>query len=199
VKFNDQIAVVTGGASGIGAACARLIASRGGKMVVADRNMPAAKVVADSLGAHAVEADVGNEAALRRVEEWISANIGPTSILLNCAGVLQRTLPPDQLTMKEWDLVHNIDMRGTYLCCAVFGSAMAERGRGAIVNIASVAGMVSGPLHSYGPAKAAVIHLTKTLAAEWGPRGVRVNAVSPDSPRRRPWTRALRRRHWISR
>jgi NAD(P)-dependent dehydrogenase (short-subunit alcohol dehydrogenase family) len=179
MDFNDHIAVITGGASGIGAACARFIASRGGKVVVVDRNMPAAKAVAEEIGGQPVEADVGNEEALRRAGHLIGGTVGPVTILLNCAGVLQRTLPPDQLSMKEWDLVHNIDMRGTYLCCAVFGSGMAERGRGAIVNIASVAGIVSGPLHSYGPAKAAVIHLTRCLAAEWGPRGVRVNAVSP--------------------
>ena len=95
------------------------------------------------------------------------------------AGVLQRTLPPEELSLREWDFVARIDLRGTYLCCARFGAAMAQRGSGAIVNIASVAGMGSGPLHSYGPAKAGVINLTECLAAEWGPKGVRVNAVSP--------------------
>ena len=72
-----------------------------------------------------------------------------------------------------------VDLRGTYLCCAAFGARMAARGKGSIVNIASVAGMRSGPLHSYGPAKAGVIHLTECLAAEWGRNGVRVNTVSP--------------------
>jgi len=93
--------------------------------------------------------------------------------------VLQRTLPPEQLALAEWDFVARVDLRGTYVCCAAFGAPMAARGAGAIVNIASVAGMRSAPLHSYGPAKAGVIHLSECLAAEWGPKGVRVNTVSP--------------------
>jgi len=81
--------------------------------------------------------------------------------------------------MDHWDAVTNIDLRGTYLCCAVFGSRMAARGYGAIVNIASITSFRSSPLHAYGPAKAAVASLTMGLAAEWGRSGVRVNAVAP--------------------
>jgi NAD(P)-dependent dehydrogenase (short-subunit alcohol dehydrogenase family) len=81
--------------------------------------------------------------------------------------------------MNEWERVLNVDFRGTYLCCAVFGTAMVKRKHGAIVNIASIAGMRSNPLHAYAPAKAAVISMTAGLAAEWGRTGVRINAVSP--------------------
>ena len=179
MNFDNKLAVVTGGASGIGAACARFIAQRGGKVVVADRNGAAARDVADEIGAHAVQLDIADEAAVRQTVEEIGRSFGLVSILVNSAGVLQRTVPPDQLSMKEWDLVNQIDLRGTYLCCALFGTTMAAKRKGAIVNIASVAGMRSGPLHAYGPAKAAVISLTECLAAEWGPVGVRVNTVSP--------------------
>ncbi|MFM8247068.1 MAG: SDR family NAD(P)-dependent oxidoreductase, partial [Burkholderiaceae bacterium] len=95
------------------------------------------------------------------------------------AGILQRKLSPEDLPMAHWDAVTNIDLRGTYLSCAVFGSKMAARGRGAIVNIASITSFRSSPLHAYGPAKAAVASLTMNLAAEWGRSGVRVNAVAP--------------------
>lgn len=179
MNFNGRLAVVTGGASGIGAACARLIAGRGGRVVIADRNAVAARELARSIGVHSVELDVADEAAVHRARQEVAGAWGKVDILVNCAGVLQRTLPPDQLSMKEWDLVNQIDLRGTSLCCAVFGTAMAAERRGAIVNIASVAGMRSGPLHAYGPAKAAVISLTECLAAEWGRSGVRVNSVSP--------------------
>lgn len=144
-----------------------------------DRDMEAAVRAAQEMGGTAVEMDVGEEASVEVAAARIHAAVGEVDVLVNCAGVLQRTLPPEDLSLKEWDKVARIDLRGTYLCCRQFGSGMARRGRGAIVNIASVAGMCSGPLHSYAPAKAGVINLSECLAGEWGPRGVRVNSVSP--------------------
>ncbi|OGA62197.1 MAG: short-chain dehydrogenase [Betaproteobacteria bacterium RIFCSPLOWO2_12_FULL_67_28] len=174
MNFAGRVAVVTGGASGIGAACADLLAAHGARVVVADRK-PAAKP-----GAHAVVGiDVADENSVAAAVDEIESRIGPVAVLVNSAGVLQRTLPPEQLALAEWDFVARVDLRGTYVCCAAFGAPMAARGAGAIVNIASVAGMRSAPLHSYGPAKAGVIHLSECLAAEWGPKGVRVNTVSP--------------------
>jgi NAD(P)-dependent dehydrogenase (short-subunit alcohol dehydrogenase family) len=179
MDFNGRIVVVTGGASGIGAASARAFAHRGAKVVVADRDEAAAAGMAAEIGGLAVALDVAEEDSVAEAASRVASEAGPVDVLVNSAGVLQRTLPPDRLSMKEWDRVARIDLRGTYLCCAVFGSAMAGRGSGAIVNIASVAGMRSGPLHSYGPAKAGVISLGECLAAEWGRQGVRVNTVSP--------------------
>jgi len=203
-----RIVVVTGAASGIGEACARRFHQDGDIVVIADRNIEGARRVVAALNAspahtgaghrtedpstftgqtgrnempraHAVFIDLGDEASVHAAAQEIAERIGPVQVLVNCAGVLQRTLPPEELSMKEWDIVARIDLRGTYLACVAFGAAMAERGAGAIVNIASVAGMRSGPLHSYGPAKAGVISLGEGLAAEWGRKGVRVNTVSP--------------------
>lgn len=179
INFAGRIAVVTGGASGIGAACAHMLAAGGAKMVIADRKLELARSVAGEVGGLAVEVDVADERSVQAAAREIEERAGPVSVLVNSAGVLQRTLPPEQLSLAEWDFVARVDLRGTYLCCAELGGRMAARGSGAIVNIASVAGMRSGPLHSYGPAKAGVIHLSGCLAAEWGPRGVRVNSVSP--------------------
>lgn len=182
MRFDNKIVVVTGAASGIGKACAELLASLGGRVVVADRAFEVAQGVATAMGGHARFIDVAEDAGdtgVQAVADEIEKNIGPVDVLVNCAGVLQRTLPPGELTLKEWDKVIQIDLRGTYVCCAAFGVRMAARRQGAIVNVASVAGMGSGPLHGYGPAKAGVINLTECLAGEWGPSGVRVNAVSP--------------------
>jgi NAD(P)-dependent dehydrogenase (short-subunit alcohol dehydrogenase family) len=93
--------------------------------------------------------------------------------------VLQNTDTPETLTMKTWDRIVSVHQRGNYMMSADVGSRMAKRRRGNIVNIVSVAGMRSAPLHAYAPAKAALISLTECLAAEWGPAGVRVNAVAP--------------------
>jgi len=170
--------VVTGGASGIGAACCRELAERGARIVVLDRD-ERAHAVAREVNGRGWIADVADEPAMQRCAEAIEAELGPVEMLVNSAGVIQVPVSPDRLSMANWDEVVRVDQRGTYVASVVFGTRMAGRRRGSIVNIASIAGMRSMPLHSYAPAKAAVISMTECLAAEWGRAGVRVNAVSP--------------------
>lgn len=179
IDLTERTAVITGGGSGIGRACAMQLKRAGATVIIADKNSQAASSVSTELACDWVAMDVGDENSVQEALRLVDGRWGKVDVLVNSAGVLQRTLPPDQLSMKEWDLVANIDLRGTYLCCSAFGTAMARAGGGAIINIASIAGMRSGPLHAYAPAKAAVISLTECLAGEWGGRGVRVNAVSP--------------------
>ncbi|MFM8466135.1 MAG: SDR family NAD(P)-dependent oxidoreductase [Oxalobacteraceae bacterium] len=174
------LTVVTGGASGIGAACVRHHVKRGDTVIVLDLPTAWSDAKANDLGVTAFYAcDVLEDQRVRDLADIIEKEHGPIDCLINSAGILQRKLPPEQLPMDHWDAVTNIDLRGTYLCCAVFGARMAARGHGAIVNIASITSFRSSPLHAYGPAKAAVASLTMGLAAEWGRSGVRVNAVAP--------------------
>ena len=181
-KDLSGVAVVTGGASGIGAACGAELASRGAKVVLLDRDKRVHDV-ANEINAHSYIADVTDDAALERIAEQIENDAGPVEILVNSAGVLQQPLPPSRLSMEVWDEVIRVDQRGTYLASVIFAARMTQRGRGSIVNIASIVGSRSAPLHAYAPAKAAVISITECLAAEWGPSGIRVNAVSPGHTR----------------
>jgi NAD(P)-dependent dehydrogenase (short-subunit alcohol dehydrogenase family) len=173
------VAVVTGGASGIGAACCRVLAARGAKVAVLDRDRERGLEVARAIGGKSWVVDVADEAALEPVAQAVESELGPVEILVNSAGIIQVPLRPTELTMAAWDEVVRVDQRGTYLASVVFARRMLSRGRGSVINIASIAGMRAMPLHAYAPAKAAVISITECLAAEWGPSGLRVNSVSP--------------------
>ncbi|UZG44388.1 SDR family NAD(P)-dependent oxidoreductase [Caldimonas thermodepolymerans] len=177
--FVGRTALVTGGASGIGLACVELLRAKGAHVVVADLHPEPTRTAADRHGGRALVFDVADRKAVAQARQTLEADGIEVDFLVNCAGIVQSPEPPHQFDHAEFQRVLAVDLEGTYTCCAEFGPAMARRGRGVIVNIASVAGMRSMPLMAYSPAKAAVISLTECLAAEWGRSGVRVNSVSP--------------------
>lgn len=177
--LSGRVVLVTGGASGIGAEVCRRATAAGASVIVADLDVPKARELAGEVGGHAIELDVTSEESVAAGVAAAEDAAGPIDVLVTSAGITQPPLPPEDLDQSIWDRVIDVDLRGTWLCAVAVGRRMAVRGGGSIVTIASIAGMRSMPLHSYTPAKAAVIAMSADLATEWGRSGVRVNSVSP--------------------
>jgi NAD(P)-dependent dehydrogenase (short-subunit alcohol dehydrogenase family) len=174
--------VVTGAAQGVGLATASLLAQRNYRVILLDLKPVDAQVERlRSAGAQVagLSGDVSSELFVQQLAQWVAREYGAADGLVNNAGI-SLIAPAEETTAEQWQRVMNINLFGPFLLCRYLGEQMLARRRGSIVNVASVAGL-AGVSHrsAYNASKHGLIGLTKTLAAEWGGRGVRVNAVCP--------------------
>jgi NAD(P)-dependent dehydrogenase (short-subunit alcohol dehydrogenase family) len=178
----DPVAVVTGAAQGIGRRTAEVLAQRGYSTVLLDlENADETRVSIENRGgrALAVRGDVASEATARELSATLRDRFGRVDVLVNNAGI-SHICPAEKTTASDWRRVLDINLLGPFLLCRELGSMMLEKGSGSIVNVASVAGLLGvADRAAYNASKHGLIGLTRTLAAEWGGRGVRVNAVCP--------------------
>jgi 2-dehydro-3-deoxy-L-rhamnonate dehydrogenase (NAD+) len=179
--FRDRTAIVTGGARGIGLACAAKISDGGGRVALWDRDINRAEQSAASLKeAIAVEVDVTNEASVAKALAATEDQLAPPDILVASAGITGPNTTVVSYPVDAWRQVIDINLTGVFLCNRAVAGGMAKRGRGRIVNIASVAGKEGNPNASaYSASKAGVIGLTKSLGKELATTGVLVNCVAP--------------------
>lgn|SRR5690606_25969273 len=179
--FTGKVAIVTGGASGIGEAVCRQLAAGGAKVVVADYNPEAAQALAQALGeAIAVQVDVADADAVRRMVEAAVERFGGLHLAVNNAGIGGPSHPTAEYPLGDWHRVIDVNLHGVMYSMKYELEAMLAAGGGAIVNMASILGSVgwSGSL-PYVAAKHALLGMTKTTAVEYATRGIRVNAVGP--------------------
>jgi NAD(P)-dependent dehydrogenase (short-subunit alcohol dehydrogenase family) len=187
-RFAERVALVTGGASGIGRAAAERLAREGAAVAVLDRDEAGARETADGIVARGGRAiaygiDVSASGEVRAVVERAASDLGPIDVLANVAGIgdtagLEGIAGVDD---ARWHRVPEVNLSGPFFLCRAVMPAMAERGRGAVVNVSSLAGRSKSALGglAYSASKAGLLGLTRHLAFDYGPRGVRVNAICP--------------------
>jgi NAD(P)-dependent dehydrogenase (short-subunit alcohol dehydrogenase family) len=185
--LGGRTALVTGGGQGIGFACAQALGEAGARVILGellpDRGEEAAsKLRSLGIEAHATELDVTQSGQVDQVAAMVARDHGGCDILINNAGVAKSDVRAEDTSDDHWRFHIEVNLNGLFWCCRAFGRQMLDKGKGSIVNVGSMSGFIVNkpqPQSFYNASKAAVHHLTRSLAAEWGARGVRVNAVAP--------------------
>lgn len=186
-KMNDKVALITGGASGIGLSTANLMAKEGAKVVIADFNVDGAKAAAEQIHAQGGEAvgvflDAGSEASIKEAVEFTVQQYGKITTLFNNVGLtnLKKDLDVVNVDLDEWDRLMNVNLKSVLLGSRFAIPHMIQAGGGSIINTASMAGFASDAIRvAYGASKAGVVNLTKYIATQYGKNNIRCNAVAP--------------------
>ncbi|MCA0929440.1 SDR family oxidoreductase [Ruegeria profundi] len=182
MRLEGKTAIVTGGASGFGAGIVQKFLSEGARVMIADINGDAAEVQAKQHGPNAIAqmVDVADAVSVRAMADIAQERFGRLDILVNNAGVTHLPMPLEEVSPEDFDRVYNVNMKSVYLTAQAFVPAMKANGSGAILNVASTAGLSPRPnLNWYNASKGWMITATKTMAVELAPFGVRVNAICP--------------------
>jgi NAD(P)-dependent dehydrogenase (short-subunit alcohol dehydrogenase family) len=184
-ELTGRVAVVTGSGSGLGKAIALGFSQFGATIVSADLQAGSATATAvqvQSAGGEAVafQLDATDDAVVKQFVSNVVAKFGRIDILVNSAGVSSHC-PSEAMTIQEWTRVMDVNLTGTFLCCRTVGAVMVQQGKGSIINITSIGGMVGmgRGTAAYGASKGGVVMLTRELAVEWGSKNVRVNGIAP--------------------
>jgi NAD(P)-dependent dehydrogenase (short-subunit alcohol dehydrogenase family) len=178
-SVEGQVVIVSGASRGIGRVIAEGFAQRGARVVITGRDRATLELAAAAMSARAMVCDVADSAAIERLVADVLAEYGQIDTLVNVAGVNRRMLA-ERLTEADYDYIMDINLKGPFLLSLAAGKAMLRRGRGSQINITSL--NEDRPLKGVAPyamSKAAMGHMTRSLAMEWGPRGVRVNGIAP--------------------
>jgi len=189
----DKVAIVTGGASGLGRAMALGLAEAGASVIIADKNLPGAEetchqIVKKMPPAIAVKVDVTRETDVRRMVkralDWVPfhKDTGQVDILVNNAGIGGPGGPPEKMPLAHWEKMIAADLTGVFLCCREVGKDMMRRRYGKIINVSSIFGLLGSDIVdavNYSAAKGGVIAFTRDLAVKWARYGIRVNGIAP--------------------
>jgi NAD(P)-dependent dehydrogenase (short-subunit alcohol dehydrogenase family) len=203
--LSNRVAVITGGGRNIGLACAHALAEAGAKIVIADIDPDVAASGHNDLAklgfeSEVLQLDVTRPAEVTEAADRVVKKHRGVDILVCNAGVAFNS-PAEEMSDEEWLKVIDINLNGVFWCCRAFGRHMLQAGKGSIINIGSMSGIISNkpqPQCHYNASKAAVHLLTKSLAAEWGERGVRVNAVAPTYIETAMTRRGMENPEWLA-
>ncbi len=184
LSLAGKVCVVTGAASGIGASVAQLLCEQGALVAMLDQNADALKIGADTLTAKGgvvlpLQCDISNSEQVTIVAQDILSRWGRCDVLVNNAGLLRAGSLSD-VSLHDWQHVLNVNLTGYLLCARAFADSMKSNGRGSIVHVASISGLFpQSASGAYSASKAAVLQMSRQMAVEWGPQGIRSNSICP--------------------